>query len=152
MLVDLTLNAVMRMISGKRYYYSGDDVISEEEKEKAHQFQDFVTEIFKVIGATNVGDYLPIFRWLGVSKLEKRLISLQARRDLFMVGLMEELKVSMKDCSLQKQTRNMIQVLLSLQKSKPEFHTDKMIRSIMMVTRDKVYIYVFLFLHFTTTK
>ncbi|KAK1436612.1 hypothetical protein QVD17_02394 [Tagetes erecta] len=133
MLVDLTLNAVMRMISGKRYYYSGDDEISKEEKEKAHQFQDFVTEIFKVIGATNVGDYLPIFRWLGVSKLEKRLISLQATRDLFMEELMEELKVSMKDCSLRKQTRNMIQVLLSLQKSEPKFYTDKMIRSIMMV-------------------
>ncbi|KAI3773728.1 hypothetical protein L1987_48258 [Smallanthus sonchifolius] len=133
MLVDLTLNVVMRMISGKRYYYSRDDVLTEEEKEKAHRFQEIVTEIFKVMGATNVGDYLPVLRWLGVSKLEKRLISLQAKRDLFMQELMEELKESMGNCSNGKQKRNMIQMLLSLQKSEPECYTDEMIRSIMLV-------------------
>ncbi|GJY22180.1 cytochrome P450 81E8-like protein [Tanacetum coccineum] len=45
LLVDLTLNAMMRMISGKRYYYSKNDVLTEQEKEKAHRFQEIVTKI-----------------------------------------------------------------------------------------------------------
>lgn len=136
MLVDLTLNIVMRMISGKRYYYSKDDVLTEEEKKKANLFQEIVAEIFKVMGATNVGDFVPILRWLGVRKLEKRLINLQTKRDLFMHELMDELKVSMKDCTHGKKERNMIQMLFSLQESEPECYTDEMIRSIMLVTRN----------------
>ncbi|KAI3773732.1 hypothetical protein L1987_48263 [Smallanthus sonchifolius] len=143
MLVDLTLNAVMRMISGKRYYYSREDVLTEEEKENAHRFQEIVTEIFKLMGASHVGDFVPIFRWLGVSKLEKRLISLQAKRDLFMQELMEELKESMGNCSNGKQKRNMIQMLLSLQKSEPECYTDEMIRSIMLVPRNNLFMFFY---------
>ncbi|KAL8265042.1 hypothetical protein R6Q59_023172 [Mikania micrantha] len=134
MLVDLTLNAVMRMISGKRYCYSKDDVLTDEEKEKAHRFQEIVSEIFKVMGATNYGDFIPILRWLGVSKLEKRLMSLQAKRDMFMVELIEELKQNMKGCSHDpKQKRNLIQMLLWMQKSEPQCYTDEMIRSMMLV-------------------
>lgn len=133
MLVDLTLNAVMRMISGKRYYYSKGDVLIEEEKEKAHRFQEIVTEIFQLMGATNVGDYLPVLRWFGVSKLEDRLISLQLKRDLFMQELVDELKESMISCSDGMHKRNMIQVLLSLQETEPKCYTDEMIRSLMLV-------------------
>ncbi|KAD4585911.1 hypothetical protein R6Q59_035684 [Mikania micrantha] len=43
MLVDLTLKDVMKMISGKRYYYSKNDVVTDEEKEKAHRFQEIVS-------------------------------------------------------------------------------------------------------------
>ncbi|XP_022032107.1 cytochrome P450 81E8 [Helianthus annuus] len=133
-LVDLTLNVVMRMISGKRYYYSKDDVLIDEEKEKAHRFQEIVNEILKLVGATNVGDFVPMLRWLGVSKLEKRLIALQAKRDLFMQELLEELKENMETCSNGKQRKNMIQMLLSLQKSEPELYTDELIRSMMLIT------------------
>ncbi|KAI7726006.1 LOW QUALITY PROTEIN: hypothetical protein M8C21_006508, partial [Ambrosia artemisiifolia] len=133
MLVDLTLNVVMRMISGKRYCYSKDDVLTNEEKEKANRFKEIVNEIMKFMGATNVGDYLPMLRWLGVSKLEQRLISLKAKRDLFMQELVEEIKESMEDCCDGKQRKNMIQMLLFHQKSEPDFYTDEMIRSIMLV-------------------
>ncbi|KAJ9559896.1 hypothetical protein OSB04_005056 [Centaurea solstitialis] len=134
-LVDLTLNAMMRMISGKRYYYGRDDVITEEEKKKADRFQEMVVEISEVMGATNVGDYLPVLRWFGVSKLEKRLICLQAKRDLFMKELVEELKEGLnKSLNEEKKKRNnMIEMLLSLQKTEPECYTDEMIRSIMLV-------------------
>ncbi|KAJ0756588.1 putative isoflavone 2'-hydroxylase [Helianthus annuus] len=142
MLVDLTLNVVMRMISGKRYYYSKDDVLIDEEKEKAHRFQEIVTEILKLVGATNIGDHVPMLRWLGVSKLEKRLIALQAKRDLFMQELLEELKENMD--SNGKQRKNMIQKLLSLQNSEPELYTDELIRSMTLVNSNKKILYFIL--------
>ncbi|KAD4585700.1 hypothetical protein R6Q59_035789 [Mikania micrantha] len=90
--------------------------------------------VIQVMGATNFGDYMPILRWLGVSKLEKRLMSLQAKRDMFMVELIEELKQNMKGCSRDpKQKRNLIQMLLWMQKSEPQCYTDEMIRSMMLV-------------------
>ncbi|KAL4559593.1 hypothetical protein LXL04_031736 [Taraxacum kok-saghyz] len=97
MLVDLTINAVMRMVSGKRYYYGKDDILTEVEKEKARRFQEIVAEVFCAMSATHVGDYLPVLRWLGVSKLEKQLIDLQAKRDLFMQELVEEIRCGMKN-------------------------------------------------------
>ncbi|KAJ9559894.1 hypothetical protein OSB04_005054, partial [Centaurea solstitialis] len=132
-LADLTLNAMMRMISGKRYYYGVDDVLTVEEKEKADRFQALVAEISEVMGATNVGDYLPVLRWFGVSKLEKRLICLQAKRDLFMQELVEELKRGLNKSAEEKKRKNLIEILLSLQKTEPECYTDEMIRSIMLV-------------------
>ncbi|KAJ0795324.1 putative cytochrome P450 [Helianthus annuus] len=134
MLIDLTLNAMMRMISGKRYYYSSDDVPTVEEKEKAHDFREIVDEVSKVMGATHVGDYLPMLRWLGVTKLEERLITLQAKRDMFLQELLEELKGSVKNSSDGKQKKNMIQMLLYLKQTEPQNYTDEMIRSIMLVT------------------
>lgn len=131
MLVDLTLNAVMRMVSSKRYYYGKDDILTDEEKEKAHRFQEIVEEVFCAMSVSHIGDYLPILRWLGVSKLEKQLIALQAKRDLFMKELVEEIRCSMKNSG----KRNLIQVLLSLQQTEPECYTDEMIRSIMLVMR-----------------
>ncbi|KAI3802425.1 hypothetical protein L1987_30557 [Smallanthus sonchifolius] len=128
--VKLTLNTITRMISGKKYYHSSDDVLTGEEKDMAHGFHEIVDEILKVMGATNLGDFLPILRWLGVSKLEKILICLQAKRDLFMQKLLEELKGSMSDGNHKK---NMIQMLLYLQKTEPESYTDEMIRSLMLV-------------------
>ncbi|KAF5808949.1 putative oxidoreductase [Helianthus annuus] len=142
MLVDLTLNVVMRMISGKRYYYSKDDVLIDEEKEKAHRFQEIVNEILKLVGATNVGDHVPMLRWLGVSKLEKRLISLQVKRDLFMQELLEELKENMD--SNGNQRKNMIQKVLSLQNSEPELYTDELIRSMTLVNSNKKILYFIL--------
>ncbi|KAJ9560027.1 hypothetical protein OSB04_005187 [Centaurea solstitialis] len=131
-LADLTLNAMMRMISGKRYYYGADDVLTVEEKEKADRFQALVAEISEVMGATNIGDYLPVLRWFGVSKLEKRLICLQAKRDLFMQELVEELKGGLNKSAEEKKRKNLIEMLLSLQKTEPECYTDEMIRSIML--------------------
>ncbi|KAI3737186.1 hypothetical protein L2E82_27181 [Cichorium intybus] len=133
MLVDLTLNAVMRMVSGKRYYYGKDDILTDEEKEKAQRFQEIVEEVFCAMSASHIGDYLPVLRWLGVSKLEKQLMALQAKRDRFMQELVEEIRCSMKNSYEGKHKRNMIQVLISLQQTEPECYTDEMIRSIMLV-------------------
>lgn len=137
MLFDLTLNVVMRMVSGKRYYYGKDDVLTDKEKEKAGRFQEIVEEVFCAMSTSHIGDYLPVLRWLGVSKLEKQLIALQAKRDLFMKDLVEEIRCGMiNDNGSCDQginpKRNMIQVLLSLQQTEPEIYTDETIRSIML--------------------
>lgn len=128
-LFELTLNVMMRMIAGKRYY--GESL---EEVEEARTFQELVKETFRLGPASNVSDFLPIMKWLGsTSKYEKSLIELQKRRDGFMQDLIEEHRKKMGTCGDDKK-KSMIEVLLSLQESEPDYYTDDIIRGLMLVS------------------
>ncbi|CAH1442684.1 unnamed protein product [Lactuca virosa] len=123
-LYELTLNVMMRMISGKRYF--GDDTLELEEEGK--RIREILEESFLLSGAANVGDYLPILSWLGGKGLEKKLLVLKEKRDVFFQGLIEQLRKS-RD----KKKKTMIEVLLSRQESDPKYYTDEMIRGLFMV-------------------
>ncbi|KAJ0024370.1 hypothetical protein Pint_08691 [Pistacia integerrima] len=79
---ELTMNVMMTMIAGKRYY--GDDVTNLEE---ANRFKEIQAETFKVSGTTNIGDHLP---WIKSRELEKRMMECGRKRDEFMQELLEE--------------------------------------------------------------
>lgn len=125
---ELTLNVMMRMIAGKRYFGSDNPKLEEEGK----RFREMLQETFILAGASNVGDYLPILSWLGVKGLEKRLIALQEKRDVFFQGIIDELRKS-KESETGNKKKTMIEVLLSLQESEPEYYTDALIRSFVLV-------------------
>ncbi|KAI3807148.1 hypothetical protein L1987_23072 [Smallanthus sonchifolius] len=125
---ELTLNVMMRMISGKRYF-GGDDPELEEEGKR---FRRMLDETFVLAGASNVGDYLPVLSWLGVKGLEKKLVKLQEKRDVFFQGLIEQLRKSKGTEGVNKR-KTMIELLLSLQETEPEYYTDAMIRSFVLV-------------------
>ncbi|KAM0007366.1 putative isoflavone 2'-hydroxylase [Helianthus debilis subsp. tardiflorus] len=125
---ELTLNMMMRMISGKRYF-GGDIPALEEEGER---FREMMDDSFLLSGAANVGDYLPVWSWLGVNRLEKKLIVLQEKLDGFFQRLIEQLRTSKGEMKNTKK-KTMIDVLLSLQESDPEYYTDQIIRSFVQV-------------------
>ncbi|CAA0832643.1 cytochrome P450- family 81- subfamily D-polypeptide 3 [Striga hermonthica] len=120
---ELTMNVVMRMIAGKRYY--GENV---EEAEEARQFREIAKESLRV-STSSTGDFLPVVRWLGLGGGEKELIELQAKRDGFMQGLVEE---GRRRSAGDGKPKTMIQMLLALQESEPHYYTDAMIRSLML--------------------
>ncbi|KAI3787297.1 hypothetical protein L1987_41667 [Smallanthus sonchifolius] len=73
---EMTLNMMMRMISGKRYF--GGDM-----EEEGQRFLEMVKESFVMSGASNFGDHLSILSWLGVNVLEKKMIALKKKLDSF---------------------------------------------------------------------
>ncbi|KAL2489271.1 Cytochrome [Forsythia ovata] len=136
---ELTMNVMMRMIAGKRYY--GENV---EEMEAANRFREIVIETFRTGGASNMADFLPVLRWLGeLGGVEKRLMALQQKRDIFMQDLVEEWKRRMGsiaagcdgggDSDAGGKEKTMIEVLLTLQEKEPEYYTDRIIRNLMLV-------------------
>ncbi|KAL0314949.1 UNVERIFIED_CONTAM: cytochrome [Sesamum angustifolium] len=125
---ETMLNVMMRMISGKRYY---DDDQSGNLEER-RRFKEIVTETFQLSGAANAGDFLPVLRWIGVDKLEKRLKVLKEKRDSFMQDLIDEHRKMMRGCEGQR-IQTLIDVLLSLQDTDPECYTDEIIRGMMQV-------------------
>ncbi|XP_015900481.3 cytochrome P450 81Q32 [Ziziphus jujuba] len=139
---ELTLNIMMRMIAGKRYY--GDEVV--EDLKEAMRFREIQEETVRLSGKSNLGDFLPFVRWIGGSKrLEKSLMELQRKRDGFLQDLIEEHRRTASrianDCcspspspSKSKERRKtMLEVLLSLQQMEPEYYKDEIIRGLMLV-------------------
>ncbi|KAK4390486.1 cytochrome [Sesamum angolense] len=124
---ETMLNVMMRMISGKRYY---DDDQSGNLEER-RRFKEIVTETFQLSGAANAGDFLPVLRWIGVDKLEKRLKVLKEKRESFMQDIIDEHRKMMRGCEGQR-----IQTLMMFfcrSNTDPECYTDEIIRGMMQV-------------------
>ncbi|XVF71421.1 hypothetical protein PTKIN_Ptkin12aG0035900 [Pterospermum kingtungense] len=120
MVTDLTFNNIMRMVAGKRYY--GDEVTNEEE---AREARELIAEAFWNGGTANPADFLPILNWFGQGYV-KKMKKLGQRMDRFLQKLVDEHKNN-------RQQNNMIDHLLSLQESEPQYYTDEIIKGLMLV-------------------
>ncbi|GLU13492.1 hypothetical protein SLE2022_301250 [Rubroshorea leprosula] len=125
MFADLNFNISMRVVAGKRYY--GDGVVDEEE---ARRFRELISEIAAYGGATNPGDFLPILNWIDGGEFEKRVKRLSKRTDSFLQGLIDERRSKTDAVG---STNTMIDHLLSLQETQPEYHTDLIIKGLILV-------------------
>lgn len=126
---NLTLNIVMRMITGKRYH--GDD---SDELEEIKKFKDMVVETFEVSGASNVGDFVPVFKWLGLEGSEKRLKVLRDKRDCITQDLVEGYRRMRSNCDGEERSKTLLDVFLSLQESEPNYYTDEIIKGVILVS------------------
>uniref|UniRef100_A0A2N9HZZ9 Uncharacterized protein n=1 Tax=Fagus sylvatica TaxID=28930 RepID=A0A2N9HZZ9_FAGSY len=124
MFSELTFNIIMRMVAGKRYYGYGEAVKDEEE---ARKFREIMKEIAALAGVSNPGEFVPMLRWIDHGGLEKRIMRLANRTDAFLQGLIDEKR------SKDEEGNTMIDHMLSLQKSQPEYYTDQIIKGLIMV-------------------
>lgn len=118
---DMTFNNIMRMISGKRYY--GDDCDISEVQE-ASQFRDMVSELLQLSGANNKTDFMPLLKFLDFENLEKRVKRIGEKNDVFLSGLLQEQR------NKKERTNTMIDHLLNMQESQPEYYTDTIIKGL----------------------
>ncbi|KAB1222361.1 Cytochrome P450 81D1 [Morella rubra] len=123
MFSELTFNIIMRMVAGKRYYGYGEYVKDEEE---ARQFREIIKEAFANAGMSNPGECVPLLRWIDPGGLEKRLMGLGKKIDAFLEGLIDEKRNS------QEKGNTMIDHLLSLQTSQPDYYTDQIIKGLIL--------------------
>lgn len=123
---EMTLNIMMRMNAGKRYY--GENMA---ELEEAKKFKEMVAEAFELSGAMNIGDFVPVLKWAGFSGTEKRL---KQKRDQLMQDLIEDHRRMRSDSFSEQMNKTMIDVLLSLQESEHEYYKDEIIvRNIIII-------------------
>ncbi|CAN8276482.1 unnamed protein product [Cochlearia groenlandica] len=119
MFSDLTFNNIVRMVAGKRYYGDGleDDPV-------AKRVRRLIEEAFANADAGNAADYLPVLRW--VTSYEKRVKKLARGLDEFLQGLVDEKREA------KEKSNTMIDHLLSLQETEPEYFTDRIIKGYML--------------------
>ncbi|OVA01010.1 Cytochrome P450 [Macleaya cordata] len=112
--LEMTLNIMMMMIAGKRYYGEG------KKEEEAKRFTEILKDFFAFGGSTSILDFLGVLRWVGYKGIEKKIIRLKERRDEFLQELIEERrrlrKSSTKNADNDEEERKrkiMIDVILS---------------------------------------
>ncbi|KAF7828666.1 cytochrome P450 81E8-like [Senna tora] len=125
-LSEMTFNTVTRMISGKRYWGDEGEVGNVDE---ARNFRELMKDLVKLGGANNPGDFLPIVRLFDFDGLEKKLKSFYERVDGFAQGLINQHRSN----GNQSDANTMIDHLLSLQESQPEYYTDHIIKGLITV-------------------
>lgn len=121
-LSELTFNIIIRMVSGKRYFGVDED----EDNHEAKLFRNLIKEVLKCAGASNPGDFLPLLRWIDYQNFEKNVAKIAAKVDVFLEGLVDEHRGHNKDGN------TMIDHLLSLQESQPEYYTNEIIKGIIV--------------------
>ncbi|KAI3906761.1 hypothetical protein MKW92_001691, partial [Papaver armeniacum] len=122
---DLTINIMMRMIAGKRYYSHGDEEVTERDKEEGKRFREILYDTVSLGGEkTILVDFIPLFRWIGFKGIEKSMVKLKEKRE---TNISDE---NEGDDGVRKKM-TMIDVLLLLQQNEPDYCTDKMIQGLM---------------------
>ncbi|CAI0424632.1 unnamed protein product [Linum tenue] len=76
-LVGLSMNMVMRMIAGKRYFGGA----TEGRGEEGEEFKELMREVFELSATSNPVDFLPVLKWVDFSGLEKRMSLILAGTD-----------------------------------------------------------------------
>jgi isoflavone/4'-methoxyisoflavone 2'-hydroxylase len=122
-LFQLSLNVLLMMIAGKRFY--GDDL---EDLEETTRFREAVEEHFTLSGASNIEDFLPFLRFLDLNEVIKKKAHLAKQQKEMVVKLIEEHRRN------NAETKNtMIAHLLQLQEKDPEGCSDPKIECICLV-------------------
>ncbi|KAG2303222.1 hypothetical protein Bca52824_031873 [Brassica carinata] len=122
LLSGLTLNVVMRMVAGKRYY--GQD------NAEAKEVRELIREMFELAGCPYVADFLPILKLFDFDGYIKKFKKLGSKLDKFFQGLVDEHRRNKGKTEFKN---TMITHLLTLQESQPEYYTDEVIKGLVEV-------------------
>lgn len=121
-LFELVLNVMMAMIAGRRAT----------DADEAKRFKEIVEEGMALAGESTVGDFVPWLRWADFGGVERKMMALQARKDAFLQGLIEEERKMLE--GEEEEKKSFIGVMLALQKEDPDYYTDEQIRGLMSVS------------------
>ncbi|KAL5777665.1 hypothetical protein ACOSP7_010591 [Xanthoceras sorbifolium] len=122
----LTFNIMMKMVVGERYF--GDELGSDGTGGK----YDDIRQTFNPTTQFALGDFYSILRWTFYG-VNKKIQKVHRKRDDFAQALINKRRVA-KSSSLsdQKGKRTIIDVMLSLQVSEPDYYTNNIIKGIIM--------------------
>lgn len=122
----LVFNILLRMLAGKRYF--GEGVVDVEDAER---FTDIIKEILEFAAASNPADFLPILGWIDYGGYIKRIKRLAKKTDTFLQGLVDQHR---RVLSSSEDEESMINRLLKLQESDPDYYTDETIKGLILVS------------------
>ncbi|GAB4852273.1 hypothetical protein Ancab_016465 [Ancistrocladus abbreviatus] len=122
---ELTNNLVMKMVNGKQW--------------------DGAKEFFRLSNSLmNECDFFSVLRWMGYKGLEKNMVDMKKRRDVFLQGLINEChREKAESLSFDKREnkseeggggkrKTMLQQMLVAQEAEPEHYTDEVLKGIIV--------------------
>ncbi|KAL6616400.1 hypothetical protein ACP70R_038670 [Stipagrostis hirtigluma subsp. patula] len=137
-LFDLSHSVLMEIFSQTRNTYS--DKADEDMSKEAREMKGILEEIIPLIGVANLGDYMPLLRWLDVYGVRRKIVDTVRRRDALVYNMIDAERQKQKklerkngeaeDGRNSDEKKSMIGILLSLQKTEPEVYTDTFIAAL----------------------
>lgn len=133
-----SFNVMMRIGTGKR-------CVSEEDMgtEKGKLIIEEIREVFfATLVFLNLCDFLPVLKWFGYKGFEKRMASVHKKRNEFLNSFFDEFRqkkvtpISFSESSADRNREKkstLVETLLSLQESEPEFYIDDLIKSVLLM-------------------
>ncbi|WJX52793.1 hypothetical protein P8452_38863 [Trifolium repens] len=110
-LTNMTFEIMTRMVAG--------------EATEGKKFKDLINEMMPLLGASNQGDFVPLIRLFDFKGVVKRMKDIGKRGDSFVQGIVDEIRSGKHG-----RGNNMVQHLLTLQKSQPEYYSDVIIKGL----------------------
>jgi cytochrome P450 len=132
-LFELSLSVLMETIAHTKTSRAEADADSDMSPE-AHEFKQIVDELVPYIGTANRWDYLPVLRWFDVFGVRNKILDAVGRRDAFLGRLIDGERRRLDAGGDESESKSMIAVLLTLQKSEPEVYTDTVITALCAVS------------------
>nr|H2DH24.1 RecName: Full=Cytochrome P450 CYP82D47 [Panax ginseng]AEY75221.1 cytochrome P450 CYP82D47 [Panax ginseng] len=128
---DLTLNVVLRMVAGKRYFGGG----NANDDEEARRCRRVWREFFRLHGVFVVADSLPFLRWLDLGGYEKAMKKTAKEMDNIVSGWLEEHRMKRNSSDEDNTQQDFMDVMLSAVKNVDlcGFDADVVIKSTCMV-------------------
>ncbi|KAH6788572.1 hypothetical protein C2S51_003578 [Perilla frutescens var. frutescens] len=122
-----SFNIVMRSLTGKGFV-GEEEIGSEAAKETIQR----IRELFAPSLLLGMCDYFPVLRWIGYKGMERNMMLLHKKRDEFLQRLVDEIRAK-NNANGERKRRNFIEALLSVQAEEPEFYSDDIIKSFLLV-------------------
>jgi len=134
-LEDLTLNMVVRMVAGKRYFGASATCDDDE----ARRCQKAINQFFHLIGIFVVSDALPFLRWFDLQGHERAMKKTAKELDSILEGWLQEHRMQRVDGEVKVEgEQDFIDVMLDLQKtghlSNFQYDSDTSIKSTCLVS------------------
>ncbi|ONK60034.1 uncharacterized protein A4U43_C08F13510 [Asparagus officinalis] len=126
MFFGVAFGVIMRMIVGR------EDGVGDEE---VRRFKQMVEEVMKMVGVSNVSDFLPepvrmVVDWGG---LRRRMRRVNVMKEEMLQGLIDEKRRRRRRKEEEGKTqKSMLEVLLDLQGEDPEYYTDEIIKAMIV--------------------
>ncbi|KAL8092263.1 hypothetical protein AgCh_034526 [Apium graveolens] len=116
---ELSLNIIMRMIGRDKHF--GEDV---DNKAETMHAREIILKVLSQGGVSHAADFVPLLRWIDYDGYEKEVMTLSKERDKILEDIIDKHR--------RDQSRNsMVDHLLSLQKSEPDYYSDTIIKGLM---------------------
>nr|ANC33512.1 TXS-like protein [Hypericum perforatum] len=130
----LASSVIMRVAAGKRHVAVHDED-TEEERRRIKEFK----ELFFPVVTPAVGDYIPVLRTIGYKGVEKGMIRLAQKRDVYLNNLVAEVRAKRKASGKRSsgedgdKLSSVADTVLNLQETQPELYTDDIVKSLVMM-------------------
>ncbi|KAL4193738.1 hypothetical protein AMTRI_Chr06g178330 [Amborella trichopoda] len=126
-ITETIFSIIVKIVANKSYYGCAVQDLKE-----AKEFREAIEETFLLTGKVKFGDYIPFLKWVDLQGITRLLRALGRKRDRIMQQIVDEHR-KLRSSENDNLKPDFVHMLLAMQENDPDYFTDDLIKSIIMV-------------------